>query len=209
MDDLRSRWPERLGSHTELRDRLLAAHASPSRHYHDARHLAEVLGHLDTLLDQPGLAGVDRDAVVLAAWFHDAVYDGLPDDVERSAGLAAGTLAEAGLPDDLSAEVARLVRVTLEHRPARDDLAGQVLSDADLAILAAGPTRYAEYVAGVREEYRHLDDDTFRHGRAEILRALLAEPRLFHTPLAVRSWEATARANVERELAGLSSPGPA
>jgi predicted metal-dependent HD superfamily phosphohydrolase len=209
VDDLRRRWPARLASHTDLRDRLLAAYASPRRHYHDTRHLAEVLARLDALLAQPELAGVDRDTVVLAAWFHDAVYDGLPDDVERSAELAGSTLAEAGLPGGLATEVTRLVRLTLEHRPTEDDLAGQALSDADLAILAAGPRRYAEYVAGVREEYRHLDDGTFRDGRAEILRALLAEPRLFHTAYAAREWEAAARANVERELAGLSSPGPA
>lgn len=206
MEDLRSRWPARLGSQTELRDRLLAAYASPHRHYHDTRHLAEVLERLDVLLTQPELGDVDRDVVVLAAWFHDAVYDGLPDDVERSAELARSTLTEAGLPDVHVAEVTRLVRLTLEHRPAAHDLAGQVLSDADLAILAAGPERYTEYVAGVREEYRHLDDDTFRDGRAEILRALLARPRLFHTPHAAREWEAAARANVERELAELGSP---
>ena len=209
MDDLRGRWPARLASHTDLRDRLLAAYAAPGRHYHDTRHLAEVLAHLDALLAQPGTVDVDRDAVVLAAWFHDAVYDGRPDDVHRSAELATGSLTGAGLAAELVAEVGRLVRLTLEHRPAEDDLAGQVLSDADLAILAAGPERYAEYVAGVREEYRHLDDDTFREGRAAILRTLLAGPRLFRTAHAVRAWEAAARSNVERELAGLSSPGPA
>jgi predicted metal-dependent HD superfamily phosphohydrolase len=209
VDDLRSRWPARLGSHTDLRDRLLVAYASPLRHYHDSRHLAEVLTRLDTLLAQPGLAEVDRDAVVLAAWFHDAVHDGLPDDVERSAELAGSALTEAGLPAELVAEVTRLVRLTLDHRPTEDDVAGQVLSDADLAILAAEPERYTEYVVGVREEYRHLDDDAFRDGRVGILRALLAEPRLFRTPHAAREWEAAARANVERELSRLGSPGPA
>ncbi len=202
MDDLRRRWPARLGSDTDLRDRLLAAYASPRRHYHDTRHLAEVLARLDVLLSQPDLGDIDRDVVVLAGWFHDAVYDGLPDDVERSAELARSTLTEAGLPAEQVAEVTRLVRLTLEHRPAASDLAGQVLSDADLAILAADPERYTDYVAGVREEYRHLDDDTFRAGRAEILRGLLAAPRLFHTRYAAREWEARARANLERELAG-------
>jgi predicted metal-dependent HD superfamily phosphohydrolase len=204
---LTQRWPARLADHPGLRDRLVEAYAEPHRGYHDTRHLAEVLDRLDLLLGRPGTEGVDRDAVVLAAWFHDAVYDGRPDDVERSAGLAEATLTAPGVPPALVAEVARLVRLTIDHRPADDDLAGQVLCDADLAILAAGRDRYEEYVRGVRQEYAHLDDETFRSGRAEILTALLDKPYLFHTATARESWEQAARANVEREVAALSAPG--
>jgi predicted metal-dependent HD superfamily phosphohydrolase len=103
------------------------------------------------------------------------------------------------------AEVARLVRLTHDHRPEADDEAGQVLCDADLAILAADRERYDEYVHDVRREYAHLDDQTFRTGRAAVLRALLDKPTLFHTAFARDAWEDTARANIERELAGLSA----
>jgi predicted metal-dependent HD superfamily phosphohydrolase len=108
--------------------------------------------------------------------------------------------------------VARLVRLTATHRPADDDLAGQVLCDADLAILAAEPARYADYVAGVRREHAHLSDAGFAAGRASILRDLLAKPALFHTAVARRRWEERARANVEAELSSLTGgerPGPA
>ena len=78
-----------------------------------------------------------------------------------------------------------------------------MLCDADLAILAAAPERYAEYIADVRREYAHVPDDLFRPGRAAVLGDLLAKPTLFHTAYARREWEARARANVERELASL------
>jgi predicted metal-dependent HD superfamily phosphohydrolase len=207
VSDLDDRWPALLADHTDLRDRLVGAYAEPHRGYHDGRHLAEVLDRLELLLDQHGAEGVDRDAVVLAAWFHDAVYDGRPDDVERSVALAETELAALGVPEALVREVARLVRLTLGHRPDPQDLSGQILCDADLAILASDAERYREYVAGVRREYAHLDDATFREGRAEILRALLAGPALFHTAHARAAWEAPARANVEREVAELSRPG--
>src|SRR5689334_7035690 len=127
----------------DWRARLEAAWGDPGRGYHDRLHLDEVLAHVDALLpaDDPA-----REAVVLAAWFHDAVYDGRPDDEERSALLALEALGDTSL----GREVARLVRITAEHRPADDDRAGQVLCDADLAILAAGPERYASYTDGVR-----------------------------------------------------------
>jgi predicted metal-dependent HD superfamily phosphohydrolase len=77
------------------------------------------------------------------------------------------------------------------------------LSDADLGILAAPRTRYDEYVAAVRAEYRHLSDAVFRTGRADVLRELTAKPRLFHTAHGIAAWEDAARENVERELSAL------
>jgi predicted metal-dependent HD superfamily phosphohydrolase len=104
----------------------------------------------------------------------------------------------------LAEEVGRLVEVTALHRPAAHDLAGQVLSDADLAILAAPPERYADYIAGVRKEYDAVPDDDFRTGRAAVLRDLLDKPALFHTSYARAHWEQPARANVQRELSELT-----
>ena len=199
MTDLRDRWP--LPRHETVRDRLLAAYGEERRGYHDLTHLAEVLDHVASLADAAD--DVDVEAVVLAAWFHDAVYDGAGDDEERSAALATDELAAAGLEPRRVAEVARLVRLTATHRPGPDDRNGQVLSDADLAVLAADPERYAGYVAGVRAEYAHVADDDFRRGRAAVLRELLAKPSLFHTAAARDRWEDRARANVSRELAGL------
>ena len=197
--DLSDRWP--LPDCPDLGDELAAAYADPSRGYHDTRHLAEVLDRLDELAGAG--VGYDATAVLLAAWFHDAVYDGERDAEERSATWAEDALAPLA-PAPVVAEVARLVRLTETHRPADDDLNGCALSDADLAILAAAPERYAEYTASVRSEYAAVPDDAFAAGRATILRDLLAKPHLFHTAYARSTWEAAARANVERELAALA-----
>ncbi len=182
-------WP--LPNRGELRDRLRVAYAAPSRGYHDLTHLADVLARLAEL----GAAG-DTE-VVLAAWFHDAVYTGRGDDEEMSARLAEAELD--GEAVDVP-EVARLVRLTATHRPAPGDTRGELLSDADLAILAAPAGRYAAYVAGVRHEYAAVPDDLFARGRAAVLADLLTKPTLFHTPHAREHWEDRARANLSREL---------
>lgn len=192
-------WP--LSSGLDLRDKLIAAYGSPSRGYHDLRHLAEVFERLDELA---ATVAFDHTTVRLAAWFHDGVYDGHPAAEERSAAWAETALASVGVTPEQNAEVARLVRLTAHHRPNPDDRNGCALSDADLAILASDKHRYDEYAAEVRREYAHIPDALFRHGRATILRDLLAKPTLFHTPYAVRAWEASARANVEVELRTLS-----
>ena len=197
--DLLSAWP--LPDARPLGAELAAAYSEPGRRYHDARHLAEVLERLEELAAH-GVA-FDRTPVLLAAWFHDGVYDGRPGAEGRSAAWAADALAP-WVDRALVAEVVRLVLVTEHHRPADDDRNGCALSDADLAILAAAPQRYAEYAAAVREEYAHVSDPDFAAGRTAILRDLLAKPHLFQTAHARATWEDRARANVERELADLA-----
>ena len=188
---LADRWP--LATHLDVRDELVAAYGSPGRSYHDLRHLTEVLDRLDDL-------SCSAEAVLLAAWFHDAVYDGATDDEERSAAWA-----ERVLPAALAPEVARLVRLTAAHRPAHDDPAGQSLCDADLAILASPAKRYDEYAHDVRREYAHVPDADFARGRSAVLSDLLAKPALFQTTRGFELWELAARRNVTAELARLRS----
>jgi len=197
--DLLLAWP--LPGARSLGAQLVASYAHPNRRYHDGVHLAEVLERVHEL--SAGGVEFDRMAVLLAAWFHDSVYDAQPDAEKRSAAWAAEalpTLVDQTVVD----EVVRLVLITEHHRPADDDVNGCALSDADLAILAAAPQRYAEYVAAVRNEYEQVPDDAFAAGRAEILRDLLAKPHLFHTAYAREAWEDAARANVGRELETLA-----
>jgi predicted metal-dependent HD superfamily phosphohydrolase len=196
MTELAQRWP--LAGLAEVRDALLAAYADPARGYHDSLHLAEVLARLDELT----AAGVPFDPTVaaLAAWFHDAIYDGERDAEERSAVWAEQALAGTAY----AAEVARLVRLTETHDPDPDDLGGQALCDADLAILASPRERYDAYVAGVRRDYAHITDTDFATGRAKVLRDLLGREQLFHTGYGRQAWEPAARANLERELATLA-----
>lgn len=206
VSGLRARWRDTLvaarGGAAEpdplpYADNLLARWAEPQRRYHTTAHLLAVLEHIDTLAGH----AADPDLVRLAAWFHDAVYR--PDrseNEERSAALAERALPEAGVPAGATAEVARLVRLTVGHDPADGDSNGEVLCDADLAILAAGPKAYAAYAAQVREEYGFVPDDAFREGRAGVLRQLLGLPRLFRTPHGAAEWEPRARQNLTTEL---------
>ncbi|WP_131737751.1 HD domain-containing protein [Actinomadura roseirufa] len=172
-------------------------YGEPHRRYHTREHLVAVLDLVDELAGH----AADPDAVRLAAWFHDAVYDPQrADNEERSARLAARMLADTDLPPAVVERVVRLVELTAAHDPREDDRDGRVLCDADLAILGADPARYAAYTAAVREEYAFVPEEIYRAGRAEILNGLLALPALFHTPEAKTRFEERARHNVQTEL---------
>ena len=173
---------------------LVAAWSEPHRRYHDLAHLAVVLG----LVGELG-AAADLDAVRLAAWYHDVVYDPERADNEEISAQRARAGLRGLVDDDRVAEVERLVRLTAGHDPAPGDANGEVLCDADLAVLAGPPEAYAAYASAVREEYRHLSDEEFTAGRTAVLEHLLSLPELYRTA-AAQPWTAAARANMSAEL---------
>ncbi|HEY7044500.1 MAG TPA: metal-dependent phosphohydrolase [Nocardioidaceae bacterium] len=196
-----SRWERDFPGRSALGQELVRRYGSVSRSYHDARHLIEVLDAVDAMAAEAD----DIDAVRLAAWFHDAVYDvRAGDNEQRSAELAESVLPAYDVDEHTVAEVVRLVRLTESHDPEPGDNNGSVLCDADLAILASDEGRYATYVDGVRAEYRHVDDRTFAIGRAAVLRHLLGLTSLYRTKYGQATWEPQARANVQRELEELT-----
>ena len=199
-------WKQLIGRHTAdpaatgVGQRLLDAWSGPHRTYHCAAHLRDVLNRVSELATH----AEDPDAVRLAAWYHDSVYAGRPDDEERSAQRAEQELAELGVATQTVDEVARLVRMTVTHDPARGDRNAEVLSDADLSALAVPAEDYRRNTAAIRAEYAHISEDVFRKGRVQVLVALLESPALFRTDHGHREWEDAARANMRAELATLS-----
>jgi len=195
---LMERWNSTYPGHEELGRELLERWGEGHRKYHSRTHLLAVLEALDALVEpeQPPLA------VTLAAWFHDAVYEGVAgEDEEASARLAEDRLTATGLAPREVAEVARLVRLTSTHSPTTGDSAGALLCDADLSVLGGEPESYARYLAAVREDYAHVSDEDFAQGRAAVVRQLLRLEPLFHSERAKTLWLAAARKNLSSELA--------
>ena len=204
------RWSMLLPGHAPLGVELLERWAEPHRRYHTRAHLLAVLEALERI--GGGMPPEARRAVVLGAWFHDAVYTGAPSrpgqDEEDSARLAEERLAGGALPEAEVREVARLVRLTAGHAPEADDDGGRLLCDADLSVLGRDPRGYHRYTVQVREEYAHVPDELFRQGRAAVVEHLLGLEPLFHTGPARELWLAPARENLGRELARLRSGAP-
>jgi predicted metal-dependent HD superfamily phosphohydrolase len=205
VQDLLDAWTALIHRHSRDPDAvetgraLLAAWSEPHRRYHCVAHLRDVLAGVEDLSD---LAD-DPDAVRLAAWYHDSVYNGLPDDEELSAVRAERDLTRLGVPGQLVDEVARLVRMTVSHDPAPGDHNAEVLSDADLAPLALPTDSYRRNTEAIRGEYSHIPDEVFRKGRRQVLQTLVKGPGVFRTEPGRQRWEAAAQRNLRDELAGL------
>lgn len=178
-------------------DALIAAYSAPDRHYHNLAHIEDCL---DALSSVDGLAAADRDLLVQAIWWHDAVYDATKsDNEERSA-----ELAEQAVSPEIREEVGRLIRLTKSHQVAPGDRLGAILISIDLSILGAEPDRYDAYAASIRSEFSHVPDTAYRSGRSEVLRHFIARPVIFPDPDFATRYDQRARANMAREIASLS-----
>ena len=198
----------------ELGESLLQAWEQPHRAYHHSGHLSQMLTDLDRLYAHRTQAGSTPLASILAAWFHDAVYEGAPGEDERRSEQLAGAslepLVAAGLLTEHELQMVRcLVRATATHElPESAELpAGYAVTDieffldADMAILAADSARYRRYLRGVRSEYSHFDDEAFHTGRTTFLRSILGRERVFLSEQAYKLSEEPARTNLRSELA--------
>ncbi|MCL1871142.1 MAG: hypothetical protein FWF90_12110 [Promicromonosporaceae bacterium] len=192
----------------EAAEALVEKWSGEDRHFHNLKHLAMTLHRVDELSQETH----SPDLVRLAAWYHGAVFASDSkvtyelqggEQTPASAELARKDLTALGVPAAHADRVAALVDSLLRHVPPADDSDAQVLSDADLSMLATEPQHYRKYVEAVRAEYAHIPQRDFLRARIRILQRLLQRGKIYSSPMGA-AWENPARQNVEAELARLT-----
>lgn len=186
------------------RTEVLAHWMEPARAYHGERHLQECL----RLFEQVRHVAHDADAVEAALWLHDVIYDPQRDDNERrSAEFARALLTRAGVaPARIAAIEAMILATTHDRLAATHD--EQLVCDIDLAILAAGDERFAEYEREIRAEYAWVPLSTYREKRRDVLTRFLSRPHLYQTAHFGARLEWKARINLARALDLLQGDTP-
>jgi predicted metal-dependent HD superfamily phosphohydrolase len=196
---------------TMMLSELEAAYATPPRAYHNFAHVQEVLHRFAEVTVGPGWT--QPVEVYLAVLYHDAIYQaGRKDNEARSAELAMAQIAqflpETGI-DTL--RVAELINLTARHGQfSSGDFGDDGFSldtrhflDCDMAILGAQADVFDAYDAGIAEEYRgHVPGFLFRLNRRRFLKGLLARERIYLSDWFHQRFDAAARANLRRAIAG-------
>jgi predicted metal-dependent HD superfamily phosphohydrolase len=176
----------------------LASHYSEAhRHYHHLGHIASSLAEMDR-------CGVSDFALEGAIWFHDLIYDPHRSDNEDASRLCFEAGTQAWIDPVMAKEIGRLIDATDFRKPRDEDPGTALMVDIDLAILSAAEETYDAYCRAIRREYAHVDDESFRAGRAKVMAAFLQRPIYRTQFFAAR--EERARANIQRELASLAIP---
>jgi predicted metal-dependent HD superfamily phosphohydrolase len=176
-------------------EQIRQAYSGKGRFYHTLDHVLAVLATVEQLASHAN----DPNAVKLAAWLHDIVYDSkASDNEERSAQYAQRLCEELEIRE--GALVAALIRKTKTHI-AEDDANAQVLIDADLAILGASEAEYLDYAGKIRQEYAWVPEPQYRQGRRRVLERFLSRPKIY---CLLRQSEQPARRNLAAEISALA-----
>lgn len=175
---------------------LVARYSEPHRHYHTLEHLTECLDWWEKsahLAENP-------TAVLLALWFHDAIYDVHRQDNEINSAIWADTvLAHLAIAEDLRKAVHRLILCT-QHSEQPVTADEQLLVDIDLAILGASDERYMHFETQIRAEYAHVPKWLFKIKRRAILKSFLNRTSIYSTHYFAQQLEARARANLSAAI---------
>jgi predicted metal-dependent HD superfamily phosphohydrolase len=175
-------------------------HLEPHRAYHNFDHIGHCLAEFAAVKE----LAESPDAVELAIWFHDAIYDThAKDNEEQSARLAAQFLDGVGVDPTLVSSVVSLIQTTKHTAPPTSPDAA-LLVDIDLAILGQPRERYARFEDEIRREYSWVPEPDFAAGRGTILRGFLERPAIYGTDSFCRRYEASARGNLRWAIARLA-----
>jgi predicted metal-dependent HD superfamily phosphohydrolase len=204
----RSLWVRCLAPAVESRDgsvfvELARRYSEPRRRYHGWNHLLHCLKQFDlaaALMNEP-------DAVEMALWFHDAVYDfGAPDNEQKSAELFT-QLAERQFSSAFVDKVDALILLT-RHQQAPTDWDQRFMVDIDLSSLALDWDTFTRDSENIRQENEHLEDDVFYPKQAGFLESLLARRSIYYSDFFSKLYERAARDNIARFIGRLGSRGP-
>lgn len=199
----------------DAKDRLLAEMSRPGRHYHGVGHLATLWRRHRLYAAEAGLDEPEANALLACAIaYHDSVYDvRRGDNEERSADAWLRESANSPIDEADRRWVADTILATKDHfgyradmprdaRAARRERARLWMLDLDLTPLGETREVFDENSRQLRQEFAHMDDDAWQESMKGFRRHVLDAPRIYRSqPLAAR-FEAAARDNFSRPIAG-------
>lgn len=190
-----------LGEPSTVFKDLTRFYSSPDRFYHNFKHIEEGLKQILEIKDKL----VYPEEVIMAWYFHDAVYDTrAKDNEEKSAWMAHNHLAPNGI---ISANILRIDGLVLSTKHTGKVLENDAkyMVDVDLSIFGQTKDTFDEYESNIRKEYSWVSEGDFRRKRSSILECFLARRRIYQTDLFAERYEGRARINLERSLDRLRS----
>ena len=182
--------------------RVCDHYQEPHRHYHTPEHILHCLQQFDEVksrLQNP-------DAVELAIWFHDVIYQPKAKDNELRSAQLFEQLSKGELDAEIREQVYQLIMVTVHpSEPMTGDQ--QYMVDIDLSSFGLPRQRFDRDSRSVRDEFNHMSDADYYLSQQRFLQSLLNREYFFFTPEFRGRKEASARENIQKYLAEVEQAG--
>lgn len=204
MEWLHQRWSDLMafyGVNSEAAEAVftdLAGHyEGDGRFYHTLGHIQNVLETIDSMRPY----AQDIQAIQLAAWFHDVIYDVHRNDNENQSAVYAGhVLNELGIPKKIIAKVELMIQATKHNCGCPEDIDCRIMLDADLATFASDWEMQEKIEWAIRQEFAFVPEETYRLGRQAVLQNFLKRERIYCTEQMYAEREVAARQNIARTI---------
>ncbi|MCZ6667783.1 MAG: hypothetical protein O6932_03865 [Gammaproteobacteria bacterium] len=177
---------------TIIHQYLIEAYSETQRVYHTLHHIQHCL----SLFDKISSELQNPDAVELAIWFHDLVYQPGAADNEQ---LSADQFMEMtrGIFDaPLRSTVVELIMATLHCGTDIDNSDTKYMVDIDLSSFGLPWPEFLRDSNNIREEMGCLSDEVFYRKQIAFQRNLLDQPRFFKSDYFYDHYENQARKNL-------------
>lgn len=165
------------------------------RHYHTLDHIQHCLSQLDKVRE----LAADPDAIELALWFHDIVYEPSEDDNELQSARLFESLLGEHMPRERAARIHRLIMATV-YPSEPEDGDERLMVDIDLSSFALPWEEFMRDTRALRAELAHVPEERFLAGKLRFLETMVSRPRFYLTDYFYDRFESTARSNIERHI---------
>ena len=181
---------------------IQAYYSEAGRHYHTPKHIEHCLRQFDLASSEMD----DPDAVEMAIWFHDLVYDTTADDNELRSARRFVELSDESMDSEFKTKVYELIMATAPPRQpkSKDE---KFMLDIDLSSFGLPWEDFVRDSTAVRQESARLSDAEFFPGQRAFLESLISREHFYFTDFFRSRIEDTARSNIRRHLDSLRDKG--
>ncbi|HPT66084.1 MAG TPA: hypothetical protein PK257_02120 [Candidatus Woesebacteria bacterium] len=175
---------------------IVKNYSESHRHYHNLKHIDNSLGEFELIKDKLN----NPEAVELAIWYHDIVYNLYEsDNEEQSAELAKTFCQKNNLSPDFTKQVEDHILFT-KHTSLINNSDSQYLADIDMSILGKQPDIFDIYEKQIYKEYSTLYSKAdYQKGRTKFFKTILKHP-IYTTDFFKNRYEQAARDNIQRTI---------
>ena len=182
---------------------IYKTYTSSNRHYHDIKHIANMLFNLDDFIQNSGKATKIKklNEFEFAIIMHDYVH-GTKNDIDASIKKAKDFLHKISVQYN-SDYIEKLIKATDYEKCVKTDFDQQLIQDLDLNTLGSTNTEYNKYANQIRLEYKQFSDAVFCQERIKILNTFLNRKYIFNIKYFRDKYEYIARDNITKEISNL------
>jgi predicted metal-dependent HD superfamily phosphohydrolase len=165
--------------------------------YHNLDHTVGVVKAVESLCNEEKVAPLDKEMLLVAAWFHDTGYTkACKNHEDFSVEIAARFLKEKEKSDDYIATVSSLIKATAkEYVP--QTLFEKIIKDADFHHIL--DDNYIFSCEGLRKEWENVEGKVFSDMEWAVENEFfLSKVHQFYSPYAVEHWQPLKDKNLKR-----------